>query len=425
MKVLLSVFVLFVLMMPIAAQEETETPTTSENGARTPTELCEAATPAREPVSREFDEPQAVLEDGVDYYAVMCTSAGAIYFDLFEDYTPVTVNNFVFLAQQGYYNNTIFHRVIEEFMAQGGDPTGSGRGGPGYQFVDEPIGFLVFDRPGLLAMANSGANTNGSQFFVTTVPTPWLNGNHTIFGEVLEGYDTVLDIELRDPSTGTGETNATTLDTVIIIRDPSQVSTTYVDDTEVATVDTFIDSLRALDEPDIFPADMQVLSGVALETEDVAAIAPDDLRADYDVFLNEYGHEYRITAGLDNAACNASYFIVEVVYSVDAFADEEAASDAVADDFLPEYYANVGYEAVVADDGRYSAYFAETAQCAEGELALTLDLQRGRYIANLSVLYPQSMVSQYSLDELISIALTELLPVFEANLADAYWSELR
>jgi len=118
---------------------------------------------------------------------------------LFDDQAPKTVNNFVFLAQNGFYNGTTFHRVLDGFMAQGGDPTGTGMGGPGYQFEDEFSPDLTFDRPGLLAMANSGPNTNGSQFFITYDATPHLNGLHTIFGEVIEGMDVVNNITRRDP----------------------------------------------------------------------------------------------------------------------------------------------------------------------------------------------------------------------------------
>ena len=127
----------------------------SAQDAQTPTELCEQAVPAEGPATREFSTADWVLEEGVDYRAVLCTDAGPVYVDLFEAFTPITVNNFVFLAQNGYYNNTTFHRVIQDFMVQGGDPTGTGTGGPGYQFEDEFVGFLNFDRPGWLAMANA------------------------------------------------------------------------------------------------------------------------------------------------------------------------------------------------------------------------------------------------------------------------------
>jgi len=138
-------------------------------------------------------------------YATFDTSEGTIVCRLFEQDAPITVKNFIELAEgtrewthphtrakskTPLYNGTIFHRVIPDFMVQGGDPAGTGTGGPGYQFQDETKGSVhKFDKPGKLAMANSGPNTNGSQFFITVVPTPWLTGNHTIFGEVVEGQD--------------------------------------------------------------------------------------------------------------------------------------------------------------------------------------------------------------------------------------------
>jgi peptidylprolyl isomerase len=124
---------------------------------------------------------------------------GEFKVQLFDEQAPVTVNNFVFLARQGFYNGTTFHRVLDGFMAQGGDPTGTGMGGPGYQFEDEFSPDLTFDRPGLLAMANSGPNTNGSQFFITYDATPHLNNLHTIFGEVIEGMDVVDNLARRNP----------------------------------------------------------------------------------------------------------------------------------------------------------------------------------------------------------------------------------
>jgi peptidyl-prolyl cis-trans isomerase A (cyclophilin A) len=140
-------------------------------------------------------------------YAIFDTSEGTIVSRLFEQDAPITVKNFIELAEGSrewtdprtrskaktpLYNGTIFHRVIPDFMVQGGDPAGTGMGGPGYQFQDETKGSPhKFDKAGKLAMANSGPNTNGSQFFITVVPTPWLTGNHTIFGEVVEGQDIV------------------------------------------------------------------------------------------------------------------------------------------------------------------------------------------------------------------------------------------
>ena len=117
------------------------------------------------------------------------TNKGEININLLPEKSPVTVARFVNLVKNGYYNGLKFHRVIEDFMAQGGDPTGTGMGGPGYRFEDEVNNGLNFSVPGKLAMANAGPGTNGSQFFITTVPTEWLNGNHTIFGEVVSDSD--------------------------------------------------------------------------------------------------------------------------------------------------------------------------------------------------------------------------------------------
>jgi cyclophilin family peptidyl-prolyl cis-trans isomerase len=133
------------------------------------------------------------------YTARIETEKGTITTELFAKRTPVTVNNFVFLSREGFYDGTIFHRVIADFMAQGGDPTGTGTGGPGYRFNDEFDPKLRHDKPGVLSMANAGPNTNGSQFFITHVPTPWLDGKHSVFGQVVAGLDVLFAIPPRDP----------------------------------------------------------------------------------------------------------------------------------------------------------------------------------------------------------------------------------
>ncbi len=127
------------------------------------------------------------------------TADGEMRFELFADTAPMTVNNFVALARDGYYDLTVFHRVLEDFMAQGGDPSGTGTGGPGYEFADETEERPELGERGLLAMANSGPNTNGSQFFITFAPTDWLNGRHTVFGRLLSGDEVLSAIDLRDP----------------------------------------------------------------------------------------------------------------------------------------------------------------------------------------------------------------------------------
>jgi cyclophilin family peptidyl-prolyl cis-trans isomerase len=143
--------------------------------------------------------PQMTIDPKKKYTATLVTPMGNVVIELFADKAPKTVNNFVFLAREGYYDGVTFHRVIKGFMAQGGDPTGSGRGGPGYMFADEFHPQLRHNGPGILSMANAGANTNGSQFFITHGPTPHLDNKHTVFGKVVQGMDVVLKIPERDP----------------------------------------------------------------------------------------------------------------------------------------------------------------------------------------------------------------------------------
>jgi peptidyl-prolyl cis-trans isomerase B (cyclophilin B) len=132
--------------------------------------------------------------------ATIKTSKGDISLNLFDDRTPITVANFANLAKRGFYTGLKFHRVIKEFMIQGGCPLGTGTGGPGYKFQDEFVPELKHDKPGILSMANAGPNTNGSQFFITHVPTPWLNGKHSVFGEVAgpKDQEVVNSIEHND-----------------------------------------------------------------------------------------------------------------------------------------------------------------------------------------------------------------------------------
>jgi len=143
--------------------------------------------------------PDMVIDPQRSYSATFETENGDIIVALFAEKTPNTVNNFFFLAGEGFYDNTIFHRVIANFMTQGGDPTGTGHGGPGYRFGDEFHPELRHDQPGVLSMANAGPNTNGSQFFLTHGPTPWLDDKHSVFGQVTEGMDVLLSIPERDP----------------------------------------------------------------------------------------------------------------------------------------------------------------------------------------------------------------------------------
>jgi cyclophilin family peptidyl-prolyl cis-trans isomerase len=157
------------------------------------------------------------IDPSKSYTAVLSTDKGDIKLELFADKVPNTVNNFVFLARQGFFDDTIFHRVIDNFMVQGGDPTGTGRGGPGYRFADEFHPELRHTKRGILSMANAGPNTNGSQFFITHVETPWLDNKHAVFGQIVEGEDVFMSIPARDPNQI--DSPAVTLKSVTIIED--------------------------------------------------------------------------------------------------------------------------------------------------------------------------------------------------------------
>jgi cyclophilin family peptidyl-prolyl cis-trans isomerase len=156
----------------------------------------DAATAAKVAQSKEAERK----DEGI-VKVKMETTLGDIHIDLFAKEAPKTVENFVTLAKKGFYDGIIFHRVIPNFMVQTGDPTGTGTGGPGYSFPDEFSPNLKHDKPGILSMANSGPNTNGSQFFITVAPTPWLDGKHAIFGQVTQGMDVVNQIVNVDRDT--------------------------------------------------------------------------------------------------------------------------------------------------------------------------------------------------------------------------------
>ncbi len=149
---------------------------------------------------KQYDsEPAMTIDVNRTYKAnVKLEKGGEFVIELYADKAPITVNSFVFLAREGFFDGTTFHRVLDGFMAQGGDPTGTGMGGPGYRFVNEDSD-LTFDKAGVVAMANSGRDTNGSQFFITFAPQEFLNGGYTIFGQVIEGMDVVDNITRRDP----------------------------------------------------------------------------------------------------------------------------------------------------------------------------------------------------------------------------------
>jgi cyclophilin family peptidyl-prolyl cis-trans isomerase len=185
--VLALVIILIVALLPGLQPQTSAAPTAG------------AAVPAASGTRQWSSAPAMQIDKSKSYTAtVKMAKGGEFVIQLYPDKAPITVNSFVFLARQGFFNGVTFHRVLEGFMAQGGDPTGTGGGGPGYKFVNENSD-LKFDKAGVVAMANAGPNTNGSQFFITFGPTPNLNGGYTIFGQVISGLDVVNGITRRDP----------------------------------------------------------------------------------------------------------------------------------------------------------------------------------------------------------------------------------
>ena len=366
--------------------------------------ICAAAQPA-EQTSMQFQAAEAALAEDTDYRAVLCTTAGPIYVDLYENLTPLTVNNFVFLAQQGYYDSTTFHRVIPDFMAQAGDPTASGRGGPGYQFPDEPIGFLTFDRPGLLAMANAGPGTNGSQFFITTAAAPHLNYRHTIFGDVLLGQENARAIRQRDPQTAAepGET----LRTILIITDPTSVDNTGIIELEAATQEEVIAAFASL------RGDAKLST-----TEDILKALPADLQGDFADFADAYGHQYRYGAHILNSECSSEMFFSSLGYQVDVFGSREAAANALSDSFMFSLIASQGF--VSAEEG--SAFWQEAPTCAGEDGFHIISLYtRGRYLVAIQTLVSGEILAQISADDL----LYNLASQIERAFTDVYASEIR
>ncbi len=365
----------------------------------TPTEICAAAVPAADPSNRTFSAAEQVLEADVDYRAVLCTEAGPIYIDLLEEYAPVTVNSFVFLAEQGYYNNTTFHRVIADFMIQGGDPDGTGTGGPGYQFEDEFVGFLHFDVPGFLAMANAGPGTNGSQFFITTVPTPHLNYRHTIFGEVLEGQESVGGIELRDPETATEP--GTALETVVIVTDPASVTTTY-EAAPTATQDDVVaafDTIATLLPPDILAVDEEA-TGI-FSTEEWVATLPDNLQENATAYFASHNHEYRAINTIDNTGCDLqNVAFVSVSYALDSYATAEDAAEALADPALAELTTASGFANSSTGDTGLTVYTADSTACdTDVQIALT-HWQRGHFVSTVEITIPAGV--EVPLDQILT-----------------------
>lgn len=401
-----------------AATEETET-------VRSPAEYCDAALPVSDPATREYPQAENVLENGVDYRAIFCTEAGPIYVDLLEEYAPQTVNNFVFLAENDYYNNTTFHRVLANFMAQGGDPTASGSGGPGYRFNDEFLGFLNFNRPGWLAMANSGANTNGSQFFITTAPAQHLTMRHTVFGEVLEGQENANALRLRDPNNAADTaTPGAALNTVLIITEPETVETTYtvqepMNSAEIVReFEAFRDNL-----PQILPPAEQFTFDYSTEPinqADVIASVPESIRDRYSEYLSQYEHQYRFTSTLDNTPCALDEVpVMSMGVKLDAFASRQNAKAAAVDEFLRELATAEGMQNSESLVGA-SPMFTQTVQACNVEAVKGRAwFWRGGYVLTVEATVPSTQAAN------LAGTLQVVLNIFDIGLANIFQRTLR
>ena len=413
---------LLLVALPLQAQE----------GPQTPSAICDAATPAEGPAERTFAAAEDVLDGDTDYLAVFCTTAGPVLVDLYEDRTPLTVNNFVFLAQSGYYNNTNFHRVIPAFMAQGGDPTNTGSGGPGYQFEDEVFDDLLFDRSGLLAMANAGPGTNGSQFFITTEITDWLNGNHTIFGEVLAGQANVESIRIRDPQQSLEP--GTLLEAVVIVEGADNVLVEE-ETLEPATRETVEAAQATLDQYvnivlNRFGAPFEELIGDyfgdntasadLLDTAGTAATV-EGAQADASAYLESHNHEYSLVADYVNETCNLADFpIYGMSLRMDAYPSADDAAAALADPALAELQTAQGFEAYAGEVPLpYAAYTRLQSDCEMDTVQARIFVQRGRFVLQQSMVITADNVD-------IAAFLPEAfsLPLFEDALADVLRPEL-
>ena len=406
--IVLTVLLVTLLSLPIGINDMVR----AQDSAMTPGEICDEATPAPDPATREYDAPEDVLEPGVDYRAIFCTEVGPVYVDLFEDYTPITVNSFVFLAQNSYYNNITFHRVLADFMAQGGDPTATGGGGPGYQFRDEFVGFLHFDEPGLLAMANANRpesgifGTNGSQFFITTAIPDYLSYRHTIFGDVLEGLDVVYNIPLRDPDTATGPGPA--LNTVVIITDPAMVETTY-EPPQLASQEEVLDAIAAI--PELILALDEASTGLLSDGAliDAAGADGDTLTA----LLEDNAYQYSARARHTNAECDFQNIAFESIsYTLNNFATEVDANTVMASNDIQLLVApGSGFTEQESEVLPNMLYVENTEACGIPAVRARTYWQRGRFISVGEVVLPaeQAVEAELWLDQVVARQLYENL----------------
>ncbi|MBI5930120.1 MAG: peptidylprolyl isomerase [Chloroflexi bacterium] len=406
----------FVLATGVVGTGKTLPAQAQDDGAKTPTQLCEAAQPnITEPETRTYDAAEQVLEEGVDYYAIFCTEKGAIYVDLYEQFAPIAVNNFVFLANAGYYNNTTFHRVIADFMIQGGDPEGTGMGGPGYEFQNEGVPFLTFAGPGVLAMANAGADTNGSQFFITRAASPHLDGGYTIFGTVLEGQDVVLNVTDRDPDTATEPGD--TLNTVLIVTDPTTVETTFVAP-EPFTGDQTFEQVSTL-----LPADSgfnQLEQGTGLFTGSEEAVGQFDEAAQgaATTWYGLSGFAYEAGAVWQVAECPADPELFGIGFRLLDWGSAENASAAAQDASLTDLMTAQGYTLYETEETLSGPLFTRntSAFCDKPGIQARYIFPEGRYILMVDIMVDENVESLDQLPLLIKTNFSDILEGLVGNI---------
>ncbi|HEX3053313.1 MAG TPA: peptidylprolyl isomerase [Aggregatilineaceae bacterium] len=389
-----------------------------QQAAQTPQEICASADKS-EPETREFGQAEDVLQDGVDYWAVLCTEAGPIYVDLYEAESPITVNSFVFLAQNRFFNNITFHRVLPGFMAQGGDPTGTGSGGPGYEFVNESAESLLFDRAGRLAMANSGPDTNGSQFFITYGSTPHLDGGYTIFGQVFSGQDTAELLTPRDPDQAP-QFEGAKLDTVVIVEDPATVNATpdaapTIEHLQalldLVLVDNLTQDTYSLVEDFSHPYDLeQEATSWADNSEDLVTFMRD--------YLTQKGFVGTAAVLMKVDECPATAEenpIWAIGFQVSDYGAADAGQAVVFDNARSDALVNAGAFEKYEDDaevgGRlYSLPVAADEWCGEGGVYYRYELPVGRYILTFdAVINSPVLETQYTPMQFMGGILNQLL----------------
>ncbi len=359
--------------------------------AQMPARLCAAAVPAADPATREFPNgPEQVLQPGVDYRAIFCTGAGPVYVDLFETATPETVNSFVFLAQNGFYNNTTFRTAGEGLMVLGGDPTATGPGAPGYFFDDEIVGYLNFDRPGQLAMANDGPDANGSRFMFTTGIASILSYEHSIFGEVLDGMENVASIGLSDHSTA--NTAVRRLDTVLVITDASTVAVDAppLDD---ATIEDLQNALNLALSGVNGPEATNVETTGIFDLDATVAQAPDAAQDAFRAALQENSFSARVRIAVKNAACDFSpgYALTAANgYLLDVYATGDDASAALASGAYGQVLEADGFTPTSVENLTQPVYTKPVTQCDQLMNVAVTQWQRGRMVAELSATVPAS-----------------------------------